>query len=552
MKKRKIKGSVKFVFFVLFILICVLGYLMYKKTYSLNYYDAYLASSGEKIALYNEEYNKELELSRSTKILMTDKIYTNNEKEYYKIKYNDTEYYVLKDNIVSSKDETVKEKKLYVRTPVTIYKDSENVDIVGFIPKGEKVDILGFDELEDGIVNMYKISFGDTEGYVYSKYLLDNEEDAKKVYDEENTYSIHKDRKFSYELYGGYASELDYYPHEKANFKDNIMPDEVRTLYLNASVLNNIDEYIELAKSSNINAFVVDIYDGYLAYKSEISKDYSMSAYNSASMEVDKYKEVIKKIKDNNLYVIGRIVAFNNPHFAKDNPDEAISYNGKSTEWVSAFSRKAWEYNVKLAIEAVNLFGFNEIQYDYVRFPEASYRWSRNDYDFKNRYNESKGQAIQNFLLYASDKIHEAGAYLAADVFGESANTYVTAYGQYWPAISNVVDVISAMPYPDHFNKFEYGFKVAVWTKPYELLSKWGSSAAERQKEIPTPAKARTWIQAYDAIHEPKIVYDADKIDDQISALYSAGLKDGYITWNAASNITKYKSISSAFKKDYR
>jgi len=331
------------------------------------------------------------------------------------------------------------------------------------------------------------------------------------------------------------------------------MPDEVKALYINASMITNTAEYLSIAKESGINAFVIDIYDGYLAYKSEVAKEYGDSLYASAKWSIDEYKSLIDIYKNNGYYVIGRIVAFNNPHFAKDNESDAITYNGKSLNWVSAYSRRAWEYNVKLAIEAVNLFGFNEIQYDYIRFPEASYTWSKNKkYDFKNTYNESKGEAIQNFLFYATDMIHREGAYISADVFGESAYTYVTAYGQYFPAISNIVDVISAMPYPDHFNKYDFNFKVPVWTKPYELMLKWSSYPKERQKEIPTPAKVRTWIQAYDTIHEPYVKYGSKEVEDQISALYEMGLNDGYITWNAGSNIIKYRSIIDALKKDYR
>lgn len=96
--------------------------------------------------------------------------------------------------------------------------------------------------------------------------------------------------------------------------------------------------------------------------------------------------------------------------------------------------------------------GFNEIQFDYVRFPDRTYSYEKSgEISMQNTYGEEKAQAIQKFLMYASDEIHSVGAYISADVFGESAHNYVTGYGQYWPAISNVVDVISAMPYPDHF-----------------------------------------------------------------------------------------------------
>jgi hypothetical protein len=75
-----------------------------------------------------------------------------------------------------------------------------------------------------------------------------------------------------------------------------------------------------------------------------------------------------------------------------------------------------------------------------------------------------------------------------------------------------------------------------------------GKTAASRQKEIPTPGIARTWIQAYNAIREPYNTYGPEQITSQINGLKDAGLTGGYITWNAASNISKYEKLSSAFK----
>ena len=168
--------------------------------------------------------------------------------------------------------------------------------------------------------------------------------------------------------------------------------------------------------------------------------------------------------------------------------------------------------------------------------------------DFKNKYDEEKAETVQNFLFYASDQIHKTGAYLSVDVFGECSGEYVTAYGQYWPAISNVVDVISSMPYTDHF-----GRRVDTWTNAYQTVNNWAKGAATRQTEIPTPAIARTWITAYDTPYwNPTVVYGASKIEDQVKALYDAGLDGGFITWNSASSLAKYEQIKSAFAKDYQ
>ena len=194
--------------------------------------------------------------------------------------------------------------------------------------------------------------------------------------------------------------------------------------------------------------------------------------------------------------------------------------------------------------------GFNEVQFDYVRFTDRTTSVN-NQLDFRDKYGESKAQAVQNFLMYAADEIHKKNVYLSADVFGESAGNYVTGYGQYWPAISNVVDVISGMPYPDHFNAHAYGIKEIVWTVPEKLMTSWGKDVAERQKTIETPAIVRTWIQAYNAIHSPNITYGDEQIKAQIKGLYNNGLTGGWMTWNSGSNISKYASFTTAFKVNY-
>ena len=319
-------------------------------------------------------------------------------------------------------------------------------------------------------------------------------------------------------------------------------------MYLNGASISSIDSYLNIATKNGVNAIVVDIKDGALAYKSQVAKEYSQTAYNTNINSYDAYKSAIKKIKDAGIYVIGRIVVFNDTHYGKDHQDECISSNVSNRLWPSAYSRGAWEYNVELAKEAVVEMGFDEIQFDYIRFPEDAYNMTLNgNTDFKNKYNEEKAEAVQNFLYYATDQIHKTNAYLSVDVFGECSSEYVTSYGQYWPAISNIVDVISSMPYTDHFDR-----NSERWTNAYQTIYNWAKGATQRQKEIPTPAVARTWITAYDTPHwNPTVVYGAEKIEEQVKALYDAGLTGGFITWNSASSLNKYEQIKSAFAKDY-
>ena len=446
----------------------------------------------------NETLNDVDKIVRGSEVTSNDKIKVIDDLEYLKIKYNDNEYYILNNNVVKNKKDVVLEKEKYVRTSVTVYENNEDAKIESFIKKGNKLDILDYDKIDDnGFVNMYKIKKDDISGWVYSKYLVDTLEEAKEVYNENGVYDTHKDRKYSRELYGGKASSLDYYPYDKPSFNDNKLLEKANAIYLNGSVIKNVDTYIDLAKNTGINAMVVDIKDGVLAYDSNVAREYSPTAYKNAINSFSDYQNAIKKIKDAGFYVIGRIVVFNDSHYGKDHPEDCIVSSSSSRLWPSAYSRGAWEYNVNLALEAAREMKFNEIQFDYVRFPEDAYKMSTyGGTDFKNKYDEEKAEAIQNFLFYAADQIHKANVYFSVDVFGECSNTYVTAYGQYWPAISNIVDVISAMPYTDHFDN-----NPVRWNNPYQTMNNWGKTAAARQKEIPTPAIARTWITAYDTPH---------------------------------------------------
>lgn len=565
-KKKRLKLG-KLILFIVIIVIITFGVIFgIKKIFGNSNiiikksYDKYLASENNVVSIYEysknedgtEVLNKSEDITRGTKISTKNDKFTYEEKEYTLINYNDKDYYVLSNELVDNDKDVVLEKNKFVRTSVTVYKNEVDSKIESFIKKGNELEILDYDKLLDnGNVNMYKIKKDDISGWVYAKYLVNDKDSALANYNENSVYDTHKDRKYgSRELYGGKASTLDYYPYERVSFENNKLLETAKSMYLNAgsNVINNIDSYLDIAKNYGVNMIVVDIKDGALAYSSEVAKEYSMTAYNTAINSNEKYKSAIDKIKEAGIYVVGRIVVFNDVHYGKDHPEDCITSSASSRLWPSAYSRGAWEYNVELAKEAIRTMGFNEIQFDYVRFPEDAYNMSvKGNTDFKNKYDEEKAEAVQNFLFYAVDQIHKEGAYLSVDVFGECSSEYVTAYGQYWPAISNIVDAISSMPYTDHF-----GRNNDTWSNPYKTVYNWAVGAAKRQTEIPTPAIARTWITAYDTPYwNPKVIYDASKISDQAKALVDAGLKGGFITWNSASSLSKYQQIKSAFNKDY-
>lgn len=484
-------------------------------------------------------------------------------RTFVAIESEDEPLYVEATALVGSRREAVLEKKMFVRTPTSVIGNRETSEIVGLADKGTALTILDFDSLRaDGSVVRYRIKQGKTEGFVYGKYLVADSIEAQKRYKAEKYDPIHSAIKNPFG--GGAAKGCDFYPTERTEFADNPMPASCYSLYLNISpsVLSNIEAYIALAKSTKINTFVIDIKDNECpGYKAEAMKRYSPTNHARAGANKEKmYAKAVRRLHEEGFYVVGRITCFKDSYFVKDHPDAAITelatglpFKHNKAFWPSAYDRRVWQFNVELAKEAVRKFGFNEINFDYVRFPDRMTK-VESKIDYHNRYNESKVQAIQRFVMYACDEIHELGAYVSIDVFGESANPgYTTAYGQYWPALSNVADVMCGMPYPDHFSNRYYGIE-KPWNNPYRILHAWGERVQDRQAATPTPAKVRTWVQAYNVMRHVDrngIAYDAENVEKEIRGLFDAGLTGGYTTWLSSSNIEKYRKQADAFRIDY-
>ena len=511
---------------------------------------------------------------------------------YVCIKKSKKEYvWARKDNLTEDSTAVVLEKKVYVRSASSVIKDTLTSTIGTLAEKGASLQVVGYDRLDPktGRVNRYKIRYRDTrwaigarpdstvdaktiknlpwaEGWIYAKYTVYEAGESWLNYKAEKYDPIHSAVKNPYG--GGRAIGADFYPHEKPIFRDrkgnDKMPKACYSLYLNFSpaVIGNIEAYIALAKETKINTFVIDIKDNECpGYKAEAMRLYSPTNYARASKKGEAlYEKAVRRLHEEGFYVVGRITCFKDSYFVKDNPESAITdlstgeplFHNKS-HWPSAYDRSVWRFNVELAKESVHKFGFDEINFDYVRFPDRMTKLE-DHIDYHNRYGETKVQAIQRFVTYACDEIHAVGAYVSIDVFGECANPgYTTAYGQYWPALSNVADVMCGMPYPDHFPDGFYGIS-KPWNHPFEILSAWGRRVNARQSETTTPARVRTWVQAYHVmkyVDKNGIDYNAENIAKEIRGLCSVGLKGGYITWLSSSNIDRYRSQKEAFCIDY-
>lgn len=528
----------------------------------------YLASEMPYVVLY--QYTREQQLlatdtlTRGTAVqAWQEKPLQYQGKTYTAVLHKSQRLYVVSKELTDNPRKAVAERVVYVRTPASVIDDTLTSHICGLAEKGQAYEVTDYDYLlPDGTVHRYLIRHNDTMGYIFGKYTVSTDSLARLRYMPERYDSIFS--KVRNPFGGGKAIDCDYFPREKPQFTGNIMPEPCYSLYLNISpaVIGKIDDYIALAKQTRINTFVIDIKDNECpGYKAEAMRLYSPTNHkwggkNKAAM----YQYAVQRLHEEGFYVVGRITCFKDTYFVKDNPECAITdkstgqpfYHNKA-HWPSPYDRKVWQFNVELAKEAVRTFGFNEINFDYVRFPDRLMS-VESQIDYHNTYNESKVQAIQRFVQYACDELHELNTYVSIDVFGESAyKGYTTPYGQFWPALSNVADVMCGMPYPDHFASGYAGLQ-KPWNNPYHTLNTWGKTVQNRQAETPSPAKVRTWVQAYPVMRhiDPEgIDYNAANIEKAIRGLFDAGCCDGYITWLSSSSLSRYQMQAPAFSIDY-
>ena len=334
---------------------------------------------------------------------------------------------------------------------------------------------------------------------------------------------------------------LDFSPIEKKNYPENKRR-EVRGIYVtssSASLTKRVDDLIALSKRTKINAFVIDVKedDGTLLFKMKAGEKYNPNANRRSPIkDIDKF---MKKMKDNNIYTIARIVSFKDPTYAKANPDKAIITkstgkpftNSDGVIWVSPHDRYLWEYNIAVAKEAA-LAGFDEIQFDYVRFPASNGGKLDKDLDYRNPNKESKPETIQKYLQYARKELEPLGVYIAADVYGQVGSLPDDmALGQHWESVSNVVDYICPMIYPSHYGKGVYGLPVPD-AEPYKTVYRSTQDSMNRNANIDTPAMIRPWIQAFTARWvKGYITYGPEQIELQVKALKDLGINE-YILWS--------------------
>jgi hypothetical protein len=304
-------------------------------------------------------------------------------------------------------------------------------------------------------------------------------------------------------------------------------PDEVRGVHVTmalASLEGKLDEYLSLTREG-LNTLELDVKDenGEIGFSDPAVP--LAKRIGSARNYYDAF-EVVEKARARGVYLIGRVVVFEDPYLARQKPGMAIQRRGGGVwltngglGWANPYDERVWKYNVDVGAAAAKA-GFDEIQFDYIRFPSDG---DLSAAVYKGQTKEPKAATIVRFLKYARERLKPLGVRISADVFGLSA-TRDMGIGQRPRKLAPYLDVIYPMVYPSHYGSGEFNLPdpnaqpartVALSLNDFEL-------ALRGQKTRVVP-----WLQDFSLGRE----YTLDDVRGQIMAARDAQT-EGYLLWN--------------------
>lgn len=325
------------------------------------------------------------------------------------------------------------------------------------------------------------------------------------------------------------------------------LPVKVKGIYVTARIAGSqkLKELIDVADEKEINAFVIDIKDDYgkISYSMNSPLAKKIGATTKYISDID---ALMKTLKAKNIYTIARIVAFKDPYLAEHrhdlalkNKDGSLYRDNKGECWVNPYKKQVWDYLVEVAESAANV-GFDEIQFDYIRFC-TDQGTDQVNYG-KVALKKTKQDIIVEFTKYIYGKLKPLGVYVSADVFGAVISSSVDAklVGQNYVEMSKYLDYICPMIYPSHFGEGNYGVDYPD-LHPYEIIKGVLSASKTKLQKIPKGkhcAIVRPWLQDFTAswVKHHKS-YGGAELKEQIAGVYDASY-DEWLIWNSAGNFS--------------
>ena len=322
---------------------------------------------------------------------------------------------------------------------------------------------------------------------------------------------------------------------------DNMTVEPVKALYVNAWAFGSskLWRLVRLADSTEINALVIDVKDdtGCLLYPSDVKVAQDIGA--TKCVRTRDVRSRLDTLRAHDIYAIARIVVAKDPllaerkaHWSVQHRDGGLWRDRIGSAWVDAYNDSVWIYAAQLADEAVRL-GFDEVQFDYVRFPDEPKEAMALAILPARKSGESQRAGVQAGIAILVNRIQPLGVPITFDIFGlTSSATGDLGIGQVWEDFITVADVVLPMVYPSHYYRGSYGL---AWpnAEPYRVVRNALSEAIERSRPYANAAMIRPFLQAF-TLGRRKPRYTPHEIREQIRAAEELGI-DTWVLWNPRS-----------------
>lgn len=324
---------------------------------------------------------------------------------------------------------------------------------------------------------------------------------------------------------------------DSPTFESPKQPFKVKGIHITSWVAGSKKQFqkvINLIRETELNTVVIDLkeVDGIIGYEVNLPLAKEIKAIQRRIPDID---EIIALCNKYGIYKIARITVFKDNHLATKKPHLAVLdksgnlwRDDKGQCWVNPYLKEVWEYNLALAKDAIS-HGFDEIQFDYVRFPsdgKITNCWYNSEHSM-----EKAEKTIIEFIKLAKHEL-SLYAFLSIDVFGLTTTCKNgIGIGQRFKEIVEYVDFISPMIYPSHYAKGSYGLNDPD-SQPYKTIS---LSLRDAKQQIgDTKCRIRPWLQDFSLRYS----YRQNEVRTQIKAVYDQGL-DEWLLWNPKCRYTK-------------
>jgi hypothetical protein len=306
------------------------------------------------------------------------------------------------------------------------------------------------------------------------------------------------------------------------------LPVEIRGVHVTlglASLPGKLQEYVDLQRDG-LTAIELDVKDenGEIGF---MPRSVPLATKVGAAREYYLPREAARLVHGRGMYLVGRVVVFEDPALSRARPDLAIRRSDGSVwrdaaglGWTNPYDRRVWKYNVDVAVAAARA-GFDEILFDYVRFPSDGDVGSA---VYRNPRSLGKREAVPAFLRYAAGRLEPLGVRVSAAVFGLSASRDL-GIGQIPRRMAPYLDHVYPMTYPSHFGPGELGLADPGGTP--------GATVDRALRRFDRALRGNDvlvvpWVQDF-SFSTP---YGIEQVKAQIDAARRSGAK-GYMLWNA-------------------